>query len=263
MDMDGILYHGNSPVPGAIEFLQHFQNLPTAFITNNPIKTPQQVAEKLQRMGFNDIDSSIVITSAMATAQWLGEQKKDFKYFAVGAPGLDFALREFGSPDPDNADYVVVGEGPGLDYETLTTGINLILKRDATLVSTNPDNTVDDNRNGHHVVLPGGGALVSPFVVATGKKPVTIGKPEPLLYEMALQILKTSPASCLMIGDRPDTDIAGAESLGMLSALVRTGRFAPGDELPENMSPPDFDCDNLFELAGKLESTFPGWLDSH
>jgi ribonucleotide monophosphatase NagD (HAD superfamily) len=96
--------------------------------------------------------------------------------------------------------------------------------------------------------MPGGGALVAPFVVATGQQPVTIGKPEPLLYEMAMQVLGVEAEDCLMIGDRPDTDILGAQKLGMKTALVRTGRFAPGEALPDGMAMPDRDVKNLTEL---------------
>lgn len=82
--------------------------------------------------------------------------------------------------------------------------------------------------------------------------PITIGKPEPLLYEIALQELGFAAKDCLMIGDRPDTDILGAQQLGIQTALVRTGRFAPDDQLPENMSVPDWDVENLSQLKEML-----------
>jgi len=96
--------------------------------------------------------------------------------------------------------------------------------------------------------MPGGGALVAPFIVATGQQPITIGKPNPLLYEIALQELNVQASDCLMIGDRPDTDILGAQQLGIQTALVRTGRFAPGEELPDNMLTPDWDVENLIQF---------------
>jgi len=95
---------------------------------------------------------------------------------------------------------------------------------------------------------------VAPFEVATGRKAVVIGKPEPLLYEMAMERLGAAPAHCVMVGDRPDTDIAGAARLGMRTALVRTGRFAPGDPWPAGIPRPDWDSESLAELILSLEA---------
>ena len=148
------------------------------------------------------------------------------------ARGVAQALREVGKEDANNAEFVVVGEGPGLDYASLTRGLNLIVNQGARLVATNPDSNVDATVEGEHRLVPGGGALVAPFAVASGVEPVIIGKPNPLLFEMALELLGCPPEHCLMIGDRPDTDIAGAARLGMRTALVRTGRFAPGTSSP-------------------------------
>ncbi len=249
LDMDGVLYHGDRPLPGAVEFLQRIQHRPHLFITNNPILPPAEVADKLARMGLPQPGPEQIITSAQATARWLDKQKPGFRYYAVGAAGLHQALRQVGTEDSKQADFVVVGEGPGLDFESLTTGINLIVKQGARLVATNPDINVDATIDGEHRLVPGGGALVAPFAVASGVQPVIIGKPNPLLFEMALEQLGCLPQRCLMIGDRPDTDIAGAAALGMQTALVRTGRFAPGAPWPEDLPRPDWDVESLGQLT--------------
>ncbi len=251
--MDGVLYHGERALPAALAFMGALGERPHAFITNNPILPPAQVADKLERMGYQRPDERLIVTSAEATADWLAAQKPGFRYFAVGAAGLHLALAEQGSEDPVNADFVVVGEGPGLDFEQLIRGINLILKAGARLVVTNPDLSVDAMVDGEHRVLPGGGALVAPFAAATGQQPVVIGKPEPLLYSMALERIGCEARDCLMIGDRPDTDIVGAVRLGMFSALVRTGRFAPGESWPEGLPRPDWDVMGLGELMRILD----------
>lgn len=259
LDMDGVLYHGERILPGAREFLQRIVHWPHVYLTNNPIRTPDEVAEALAAIGLPRPPTERILTSALATARWLARSKPNFRYFAVGAGGLDAALRTVGQPDATNPDVVVVGEGAGLDYETLTLGINLILRRGARLVATNPDATVDGVRDGVHVTLPGGGALVAAFAVATGVTPTVIGKPEPLLFEMALEQLDRVPAQCLMVGDRPDTDIAGAERLGMWTALVRTGCFPPGHAWDLRMPRPDFDVSDLFSLMAELDRAFPGF----
>ncbi len=263
LDMDGVLYHGDSPLPGAIEFMDHIQHIRHCFITNNPIRLPEEIADRLQQQGFTRPGLNSIITSGEATASWLAKQKRGFRYFAVGAKGLHQALEKYGTPDEQRADFVIIGEGEGLDYQSLTTGINLILKNGAQLISTNPDHTVDATINGQHRILPGGGALVAPFITATGEHPITIGKPNPLLYEIALEQLGVIAADCLMIGDRPDTDIIGAAELGMRTALVRSGRFHPQDNLPDYCDKPDWDVNSLAELQRLLRQTFPGWLEQN
>ena len=260
IDLDGVLFHGDRVLPGAAELLRRLAQCPHIFLTNNPIRTPVEVAEALVAMGLPRPAPERILTSALATARWLSNWKSGLRYFAVGAAGLHCALREVGEPDAQRADVVVVGEGQGIDYESLTTGINLILGRGARLVVTNPDTTVDGVRDGQRVVLPGGGALVAPFAAATGVTPTVVGKPEPLLYDMALRQLGCVACRCLMIGDRPDTDIAGAERLGMWTALVRTGRFPPGASWDLDMPRPDFDVAGLPALMQSLDRVFPGLL---
>ncbi len=248
LDMDGVLYHGEKAIPQAVEFMLSIRHLPHVFITNNPILSSEEIADRLLRLGFSRPNTEQIITSAEATALWLSQQKENFRYFAVGGEGLHMALREYGIEDSQTADFVVIGEGVGIDYDAISTGINLILKQGAQLVCTNPDHSVDAYIDGKHFVLPGGGALVAPFSIATEVEPVFIGKPHALLYQIAMDRLGFGPGHCLMIGDRPDTDIAGAAALGMHTALVRTGRFAPGTEIPDSLPVPDWDVDNLAAL---------------
>lgn len=252
LDMDGVLHHGDRVLPGALDFVSRVSGSKHLFITNNPVLSPTQVARRLSSMGFRSITAGQILTSAQATAAWLARQKPGFHYFAVGAGGLHDALSEVGTEDRRNADYVVIGEGAGLDYESLTLGLNLVLGG-ATLVATNPDANVDAWRDGRQLVLPGGGALVAPFEVAAGQKAIVIGKPHPLLYRMAMERLGVGVDDCVMIGDRPDTDIAGAAALGMRTALVRTGRFLPGASWPMGMEKPEWDVDSLAELTTEFE----------
>jgi ribonucleotide monophosphatase NagD (HAD superfamily) len=89
-------------------------------------------------------------------------------------------------------------------------------------------------------------------------EPIVIGKPEPLLFGMALARLGCAPEACLMIGDRPGTDILGAARLGMATALVRTGRFAVGYPWPTGLPPADWDVGSLTELLAELRAAYPG-----
>jgi len=261
LDMDGVLYHGDRVLPYALEFMHSTAALPRVFLTNNPIATPAQVADRLAGMGLGRPGDGEILTSGVATARYLAERRPGFRYFCVGAQGLDAELSRFGLSDPENADFVVVGEGPGIDFTNLTQGINLILQQGAELVSTNPDDSVDATIDGRHRVLPGGGALVAPFEVATGAKAISIGKPHSLLFEMALHALDAEPGDCVMIGDRVDTDIAGAQRVGIHTALVRTGRYAPGDPWPAGQSTPDWDVPDLHSLLAAWQSDWPDHFD--
>ncbi len=252
LDMDGILYHGEKAIPGAVDFMLAIEYLPHAFITNNPVLPAEDIADRLERLGFQRPDDEKIINSAEATALWLSQQKTDFRYYAVGAKGLHIALSQYGVEDSESADYVVIGEGAGIDYDVVTIGVNLILKQGACLICTNPDHSVDAWVDGEHCVLPGGGALVAPFAITAEVEPVFIGKPHALLYQIAMDRLGVTVDQCLMVGDRPDTDIAGAAALGMKTALVRTGRFSPGTPLPDNLPVPDWDVESLDLLLRSL-----------
>lgn len=254
LDMDGILYHGEKAISGAVDFMSAIEHLPHAFITNNPVWPAKDIANRLERLGFKRPDDEQIITSAEATALWLSQQKADFRYYAVGAKGLHIALSQYGVKDNESADYVVIGEGEGIDYDAITLGVNLIVKQGARLICTNPDHSVDAYIDGEHCVLPGGRALVAPFAITAEVEPVFIGKPHALLYQIAMERLGVVGGQCLMVGDRPDTDIAGAAALGMRTALVRTGRFSPGTQLPENLPLPDWDVESLSLLLKAIQS---------
>ncbi|MCB1773692.1 MAG: HAD-IIA family hydrolase [Gammaproteobacteria bacterium] len=256
--MDGVLFHGERALPGAADFLSWLLRRPHRFVTNNPIRSPAEVVAHFRALGLPEPDVGAIITTAQATATWLADQQPGFRYFAIGAGDLHAALSAVGREDAAHADFVVVGEGPGLDYESLSIAINLVLKQGARLVSTNPDANVDAMVDGVHRVLPGGGALVAAVAVATGVQPTVIGKPNPLLFRLALASLGLQPGQCIMVGDRPDTDIAGALALGMRTALVRTGRFGVADALPESVHP-DWDVADLAALiaAWKVSTDRP------
>jgi len=161
---------------------------------------------------------------------------------------LQEALKKYGREEEVAPDYVVVGEGEGLDYDSLTTGITILLEGRAQLIGTNPDPNLDGTRKGRPVVLPGGGALIAPFQAATGMAPLFVGKPGPIMYEQALRRLGKKAGEVFMIGDRPDTDIKGAVQVGIHTILVTTGRYRRNDPYPDDIPQPDLLVDSLAEI---------------
>ena len=116
IDMDGVIYRGDKAIPEAIAFVEKIQDYPYLFLTNNSAVTPQSIKEKLSGFGVPRCEIEHILTSAMATADYLQGQKPGFTYYAVGGPGLLAALDAYGRKDENDPDFVVIGEGEGLDY---------------------------------------------------------------------------------------------------------------------------------------------------
>ncbi|MDD4174763.1 MAG: TIGR01457 family HAD-type hydrolase, partial [Kiritimatiellae bacterium] len=141
-DMDGVIYHGNTILPGTQAFVDWLRasGIPFLFLTNSSERSPRELSEKLHRMGV-DIDESHFYTSAMATAAFLASQTPGGSAYVIGQPGLINALYQAGYSTNDvNPDYVVVGETPMYTYETIKRAVSLVSKG-AKLIGTNPDLT--------------------------------------------------------------------------------------------------------------------------
>jgi len=246
-DMDGVLWRGDTPLPGLHDFfaLLEARNLPYVLATNNASKTPEQYVEKLARMGIVT-STEHVLNSATAAADYLATQAAPgTPVYAIGGPGVREALRSHGFvlTDGERADYVFVGWDRDLTWQKLATA-TLLIRGGAGFIATNPDRTFPMEEG----LVPGNGAQVAALVTATDVTPVTAGKPGPLLYERALARMGTSPEATLVIGDRLDTDILGGLRLGMPTALVLSG-IVQADELPASPIHPDVVFDDLAALV--------------
>ncbi len=220
MDMDGVLVHEEHIIPGADAFIAELTARDANFIvvTNNPIYTRRDLRARLRATGL-DIPEERIWTSALATAQFLHNQRPGGTAFVIGEVGLTTAMHEAGYVLTDrNPDYVVLGETRNYSFEQITTAIRLI-GAGSRFVATNPDPT-GPSRAG---VLPAAGAVAALIEKATGRTPYFVGKPNPLMMRSAMRAIGAHSETTLMIGDRMDTDvIAGLES-GMPTVLVMTG----------------------------------------
>jgi glycerol-1-phosphatase len=228
LDLDGVVYRGDEPVAGAAEAVARLraEAKGIAFLTNNSARTPEQVAEKLNRLGIR-VDPGEVATSAVATAALLASRGGG-SAFVIGEAGVRTALADHGievlDGEPDRADYVVVGWDRGVDYGKLKTGA-LLVQRGSRLVATNSDASYP----GPDGLWPGAGALLAAIVTATGATPDIVGKPHAPLFEVARET--AGGGAALSVGDRLDTDVAGAAALGWDSLLLFTGVTTPRDLL--------------------------------
>ncbi len=225
-DMDGVLVHEGQPVPGAPEFIGKLRSSgkPFLVLTNNSIYTARDLQARLKRMGF-DVPENAIWTSALATAQFLDDQRPGGTAYVIGEAGLTTALHEIGyiltNLEPD---YVVLGETRTYSFEAITTAIRLI-NGGARFIATNPDATGPSAEG----ALPACGAVAALISKATGVEPYFVGKPNPMMMRSALNTINAHSETTAMIGDRMDTDVLCGLEAGLETILVLTGISALAD----------------------------------
>jgi 4-nitrophenyl phosphatase len=221
IDMDGVLWCGDAPMPGLIEFFELLRRRPIRFrlATNNPSRTPEQYVVKLARMGVN-VTPEEILTSAIVTAQHLAATAPGARVYAIGMDGLRQALTEHGLhlTDGAGADTVVVGLDTQLSYAKLAEA-TLLIRAGARFVGCNPDVTLPSERG----LMPGNGATLAYLQASTSVAPLIIGKPERPMFDAALAALGAGRTATAMLGDRLETDILGAQAAGLRAILVLSG----------------------------------------
>jgi glycerol 3-phosphatase-2 len=235
LDLDGVVVLGDRAAPGATEALAQLRRAGKhpAFITNNSSRTPRSIVERLHDLGI-DVRESEIETSALTTADALGARGVE-RVYVIGGTGLTEALRDRRIRVVGDAtspvDAVVIGWDPTVDYAKLRDASTLI-QRGADLFATNADASLPTSEGER---WPGAGALVAAVETTTGVKAEVMGKPAPAIFRAALS--KVGGDRPLVIGDRVDTDIAGAAALGWDSLLVLTGISAGGTEKARDPAP--------------------------
>jgi 5'-nucleotidase len=220
MDMDGVLVHEESAIPGADRFLARLRELELPFLvlTNNSIYTRRDLAARLRASGL-DVPEEAIFTSALATARFLEEQRPGGTAFTIGEAGLTTALHEAGYTLTERGpDYVVLGETRTYSFERISRAIRLIVGG-ARFIATNPDPT-GPTPDGP---LPATGSVAALISRATGVDPYFVGKPNPLMMRTALNTLDAHSETTAMIGDRMDTDVVSGLEAGMQTILVLSG----------------------------------------
>ncbi|RLV08914.1 TIGR01457 family HAD-type hydrolase [Streptomyces griseocarneus] len=225
-DMDGVLMHEGIPVPGADAFIKGLRESgkPFLVLTNNSIYTARDLHARLQRIGL-DVPVENIWTSALATAQFLDDQRPGGTAYVIGEAGLTTALHDIGYVLTDvDPDYVVLGETRTYSFEALTKAIRLI-NGGARFIATNPDETGPSAEG----ALPATGSVAALITKATGKEPYFVGKPNPLMMRAGLNAIGAHSETSAMIGDRMDTDVLAGLEAGMETFLVLTGLTRPED----------------------------------
>lgn len=242
-DMDGVLYRGSAALPGVAELLQLLDARGVAYAccTNNATLTAAQYEAKLAKMGIH-MPAARVVTSSVATRRWLETQApRGTGVFVVGMDGLRSALFDDGYfvEDDERPAFVVVGMDFEVTYRRLRKAC-LLIRAGARFIGTNPDTTFPAEDG----IVPGCGALLALLRAGAETEPFVIGKPGPTMFHAAIQMLGADPARTLTIGDRLDTDIAGARAAGLASVLVLTG-VTTREALERSPVQPDLVFDDL------------------
>lgn len=229
IDMDGVLWKGNQALPGLKAFFTLIRQRQLRFVlaTNNASLTQNQYVSKLKTMGVS-ISSEEILTSSMATANYLAEQNNpnSTSIFVIGEQGLRLPLIKKGFnlidtfPDSKHkkADFVICGLDRKLTWDKLANA-SLHLRAGAKFIATNADTTLPTE----YGLMLGNGAILAALQAATQIKPIIIGKPEPIMYQQAIKLLAVEPQKTIAIGDRLNTDILGAINTGIQSIMVLTG----------------------------------------
>jgi NagD protein len=251
-DMDGVLVHEEDPIPGAADFIEALKasGLKYLLLTNNSIYTRRDLRARLLGSGI-DVPEDRIFTSALATADFLDDQRPGGTAYVVGESGLITAMHDVGYVMTDrDPDYVVLGETRTYSFEAITRAIRLI-DAGARFLATNPD-TSGPSQQGR---LPATGSVAALISTATGRQPYYIGKPNPLMMRSALNRLGAHSETAVMIGDRMDTDIICGLEAGMRTVHVGTGSTRP-DQVKEYPYRPTWSVDSiadLIDLAGRTD----------
>ena len=256
LDLDGVCYLGAQPAPHAPEGLEKAKSLgaKTVYITNNSSRTPRTVAAHLSRIGIPTAEEEVV-NSALTTAKQLGEYlPAGARVLVIGGAGVQEAVAEAGYETVSDADTdpvaVVQGLAENVGWAELSEAV-LAIKKGALYLATNLDATLPKERG----EMIGNGSLVAAVVNATGKTPVSAGKPDRYIYNYAK--IHSGFENVLAVGDRLNTDIAGAVNAGIPALHVLTGVSRARDVLlAEPGERPNFLALDLSDLARPMPRVF-------
>jgi HAD superfamily hydrolase (TIGR01458 family) len=248
LDIDGVLAVSWDPLPGGIEAIAWLRShdVPFRLVTNTTTKTRADLAQTLRSAGF-DVRDEEIVTAVVATAEYLrAHHDGDVVYvLSDGDAMADLKGIELGRVD--DADVIVLGGAyDGFTYATLN-GVFRRLMEHARLIGM--------HRNLYWLTSGGlqldAGVFISGLEEATGRKAVICGKPTKPYFDSALTVLGVPAERAVMVGDDIVSDVQGAQHAGIRGALVKTGKFLPGD-LDKVPNPPDLVLDTIADLPSVL-----------
>lgn len=250
IDLDGTMYKGADEIDGAKQFIDYLNqhDIPHLYVTNNSTKVPEDVVKKLAGFGI-EAKPEEVVTSALATAHYIKQENAQASIYVIGEGGLRQALLNQGLTliDDTHVDYVVVGLDTKVDYDKFSQG-TLGVRNGAKFISTNQDISIPNERG----FLPGNGAITSVITTSTKVQPTFIGKPQPIIMDMAMDVINLPKEEVAMVGDLYETDIMSGINAGIDTIHVQTG-VTSKEELVEKDQQPTYTFKDLNEVIKDLE----------
>lgn len=250
IDMDGVLWREKEPIVDLPQLFQNFNEheIKVVLATNNGTRSADQFLEKLSSFGVWLKDWQAV-TSAMATAYLV---KQDFPnggpVYIKGSKALEERLQEKGFfHSKDNPQAVVAGIHMDFSYETVKEA-SLIIQKGIPFYFTNPDPTYPTPIGN----VPGAGMFLAAIEAASGTKAKIAGKPQPFLFQLAMERMGSKPEETLVIGDRLTTDILGGYNAGCKTLFVLSG-VNTSDDLKSWHPQPDAILNDISELFNHSE----------
>jgi NagD protein len=251
IDMDGVVYGGDTMIPGADVFIARLleQKIPFMFMTNNSQRTRLESVRKLNRLGI-EVTEDHVYSSAMATGKFLASQLPKGTAYVLGEGGLLSSLHDSGITLVDtDPDFVVLGEGRNFTLEMVQRAVDMILAG-ARFITTNRDPS--PKKKGWNNL--GIAATTAMIEEATGIRAFVIGKPGPVMMRSARKALGLETAETTMIGDTMETDIQGGVQMGYKTILVLSG-ITKREHLKNYAFRPDVIVDSVNDIKFPL----PWW----
>ena len=236
-DLDGTVYRGEDLIPGAEATIAALRadGRRVVFLSNKPLQTRADYARKLTKLGIPTGDGE-VLNSSIVLARHLATRDPGAPVFVIGEPPLIAELRAHGfEVRPDHrVRWVVIAFDRTFDYAKLNTALQAVRHSDARLIATNPDRTCP-TEDGE---IPDCAGMIAAVEAVTGRTVDTIvGKPSPIILDVALGTLGVTASEAVIVGDRIDTDILMGKRLGLGTVLVLSGITAAGDPRIEEMRP--------------------------
>ncbi len=246
IDMDGVLWHGDKPLPGLVRFFDVLRQRGIKYIlaTNNNTQLPQGFVDKAASFGV-EIKVEDVLTASIATVEYLqGHYSPGTRVYVLGEAPLKELISDGGFTLADqDVEVVVATMDRALNYEMLKRA-TLLIRGGADFIGPNPDKCYPTVEG----IVPGAGAVLAALVATTDRQPLIMGKPERAIFELAMREMDLQPFEIASLGDRLDTDIEGGIRCGMKTILVLSGVTTMQDAQNSSIKP-DWIVDGIEELG--------------
>ncbi|MBN2558430.1 MAG: HAD-IIA family hydrolase [Clostridia bacterium] len=224
LDMDGTFYLDNTPVEGALGFIEFLKskNKGFLFFTNNSSKSITDYVLKLRNMGVA-VDDDDIFSSGAVAIDFINKNRKGKSVYVIGTKSLSDSFADAGiALDDSNPGIVLLGFDTTLTYEKIYKGCTFI-RNGAEFIATHPDSNCPVEGG----LMPDTGSMIKMFTESTGVEPLVMGKPHVHTVEALEAKTGVGRGGMVFVGDRLQTDIAIGVNNGAASVLVMTGATSP------------------------------------